>query len=109
MGYLTYGNTAERIEIDDQTLTHLRMVAMTKLRRNESFPLTLEMADGVIETLWVHASIPLRIAMDRPCAIDRDMVTAMMHAAGSAGGLDLTREEFASAVSTRRSLHAIGA
>lgn len=109
MGHLTYGNTAERIELDDQTLTHLRTVAMTKLRRNESFPLTLAMRDGAVETLWVHASIPLRIAMDRPAAIDRTLVTAMMNAAGSAAGLDLTRDEFASAVSQRPSLHAVGA
>lgn len=109
MGHLTYGNTAEHIEIDDRTLTHLRMVAMTKLRRNESFPLTLAMDDGAVETLWVHASIPLRIAMDRPSEIDRALVTAMMNAAGSAGGLDLTRDEFAVAVSTRPPLHAMSA
>ncbi|KAA0961812.1 hypothetical protein FQ142_00185 [Microbacterium sp. ANT_H45B] len=109
MGHLTYGNTAERIEIDDRTLTHLRMVAMTKLRRNESFPLTLAMDDGAVETLWVHASIPLRIAMDRPSAIDRALVTAMMNAAGSGGGLDLTRDEFAPAVSVRTPLHAMSA
>ncbi|WP_394194923.1 hypothetical protein [Microbacterium foliorum] len=109
MGYLTYGSTAAPIEIDDDLLTHLRLVIVTKLRRNESFPLTLSIGDGAIETLWVHASIPLRFAMDEEPSIDRSLVVSMMNAANSAGGLDLTRAEFAPALTGSRVLHAMTA
>lgn len=109
MGYLTYGSTAAPIRVDDGLLTHLRLVIVTKLRRNESFPLTLSIGDGAVETLWVHASIPLRFAMDEEPGIDRALVVAMMNAASSAGGLDLTRDEFAPALAGARVLHAMSA
>lgn len=109
MGYLTYGNTAAPIEVDDELLSHLRLVIVTKLRRNESFPLTLAIGDGVAETLWVHASIPLRFVMEEEVAIDRALVVSMMNAANSAGGLDLTRGEFTPALGGSRRLHAMSA
>ncbi|MEV7610874.1 hypothetical protein AB0N61_15420 [Microbacterium sp. NPDC089320] len=109
MGYLTYGNTTAPIRVDDELLTHLRLVIVTKLRRNESFPLTLSLGDGAVETLWVHASIPLRFVMDEEAIIDRSLVVAMMNAANSTGGLDLTRGEFAPALAGSRVLHAMSA
>jgi hypothetical protein len=109
MGYLAYGNTAASIEVDDEVLTHLRLVTVTKLRRNESFPLTLAVGDGVAETLWLHASIPLRFAIEEEAAIDRTLVVSMMNSANSAGGLDLTRDEFAPVTAGSRTLHAMSA
>ena len=109
MGYLTYGNTAAPIEVDDALLTHLRLVIVTKLRRNESFPLTLPLRSGVAETLWLHASIPLRFAIEDEAAIDRPLVVAMMNAASSSGGLDSTREEFAASPVGARPLHGMSA
>lgn len=109
MGRLTYGTTAAPIEVDDELLAHLRLVIVTKLRRNESFPLTLPIGDGAVETLWVHASIPLRFVMEGEPSIDRPLVVAMMNAANSGGGLDLTRDEFAPALSGSRVLHAMSA
>ena len=109
MGRLTYGNTATPIELDDRLMTHLRLVIVTKLRRNESFPLTLAMGDGIAETIWVHASIPLRFSMSQEVDVDRALVVAMMNAASSAGGLDLTRDEFARVVDGSRTLHAMSA
>lgn len=109
MGHLTYGNTAAPIEVDDELLTHLRLVIVTKLRRNEAFPLTLPVGDGVAETLWLHASIPLRFAIEGEAPIDRPLVVAMMNAATSSGGLDVTREEFARPAGGSRRLHAMSA
>lgn len=109
MGHLKYGNTETSIEVDDALLTHLRLVIVTKLRRNESFPLTLAIGDGLVETLWVHASIPLRFVMDEETDLDRALVIAMMNAASSAGGLDLTRHEFAPRLDGARTLHAMSA
>lgn len=109
MGHLTYGNTAEPLEVEDRLLAHLRAVALTKLRRNESFALTLPASRGVVETLWIHSAIPLRFSVDESVATQRPLLTAMMEAANSAGGLDLGREEFASGATGPRYLHAMSA
>ncbi|MFS0853260.1 hypothetical protein [Microbacterium sp. 179-I 3D4 NHS] len=97
MGHLNYGNSAARIEMDDTVLGHLRAVAVTKLRRKESFALTIPMKGGAVETLWVHASIPLRFVMGEEVSLHRPLLTAMMEAASSASGLDLTDKRIAEA------------
>lgn len=110
MGYLTYGSTSTPIEVDDEMMAHLRTVIVTKLRRNESFPLTIETASGVAETLWIHASIPLRFVMeDDDHELDRSLLVSLMNAANSARGLDLTTDEFSSALGVSRGLHALSA
>lgn len=110
MGYLTYGNTGTRFEIDDELMAHLQTVVVTKLRRNESFPLTVRAESGASETLWIHPSIPLRfVAESEGAPLDRSVLTGMMNAANSARGLDLTVEEFATAPSKSRRLHALSA
>ncbi len=110
MGYLTYGNTGTRFEIDDELMDHLRTVVVTKLRRNESFPLTVRAASGASETLWIHASIPMCFMTENEeAALDRTVLVSMMNAANSARGLDLTRDEFATAPSKARRLHALSA
>ena len=109
MGHLTYGNMMAPIEIDDELLTHLRMVIVTKLRRNESFPLTVRNDDGAVETLWIHASIPLRLVIEAESEVERPLLVSMMNAASSAGGLDLTRAEFAPVLAGARNLHAMSA
>lgn len=110
MGYLTYGNTTKPIEVDDALMAHLRTVIVTKLRRNESFPLTIEASPGVAETLWIHASIPLRFVMEEDDhELDRPLLVSMMNAANSARGLDLTSAEFSSALQVTRGLHALSA
>lgn len=110
MGHLTYGNTSTPIEIGDEMMAHLRTVIVTKLRRNESFPLTIEASSGVAETLWIHASIPLRFVMhDDDHVLDRALLVSMMNAANSARGLDLTSDEFSSALQVARVPHALSA
>lgn len=109
MGRLTYGNAAEPLEVEDELLAHLRMVTMTKLRRNESFALTVPGGDGVAETLWIHAAIPLRFAMAEGLGLRRPLLTAMMDAANSSGGLDLTRSEFRPRSAEYRHLRAMSA
>lgn len=98
MGTLTYANLVTPIEIDDRVLAHLRAVTVTKLRRNEPFALTLPAgADGASETLWVHASIPVRFEVDSEVALQRPLLTSMMQAASSSSGLDLTDPDLARA------------
>jgi len=108
MGYLVYGNTTAPIEVDDALLAHLRVITVTKLRRNESFALTVS-AGGGLETLWIHASIPLRFIMEEELDVHRPLLVSMMDAANSTGGLDLTREDFALSLASATSLHAMSA
>jgi hypothetical protein len=96
MGHLNYGNSAH-IEMDDVVLAHVRAVAVTKLRRKESFALTVPMKDGSVETLWVHPSIPLRFVFAEEVSLHRPLLTTMMESANSASGLDLTDARIAQA------------
>ncbi|MFJ4223741.1 hypothetical protein [Microbacterium sp. NPDC089695] len=95
MGHLTYGNAGAPIDVDDVVLAHVRAVTLTKLRRNESFALTIPTSGGAIETLWIQAAIPLRFVLDAATPVDRALLVKMMNAASSSGGLDLTHDEFA--------------
>lgn len=109
MGHLTYGNTDAPIEVDDALLVHLRAVTVTKLRRNESFALTIPTRDGSVQTLWIHASIPLRFAFDDEQHLHRPLLAKMMESANSANGLDLSREDFAASLEGARNLQAVPA
>lgn len=109
MGHLTYGNTTESFDVDDALLAHLRAVTVTKLRRNESFALTIPTSSGAIETLWIHASIPLRFVSGGDPALHRPLLASMMEAANSATGLDIARTEYAAPLEHSRELHAVGA
>lgn len=109
MGRLTYGNTDAPIDVDDALLVHLRAVTVTKLRRNESFALTVPTLGGAVQTLWIHASIPLRFSFDGDPQLFRPLLAKMMEAANSANGLDLSREEYAESLEQNRELQAVSA
>lgn len=109
MGHLTYGNGGAPIDVEDEILAHVRAVTFTKLRRNESFALTIPTTGGAVETLWIQASIPLRFVLDAEASLDRALLVKMMNAASSSGGLDLTRDEFAAVHDGSPVLHAMSA
>ena len=98
MGRLYYGNGTDVIEMPDRTLTHLRVLATTKLRRSESFSVSWRHPDGVPgsrSTIWLHCSIPLRFVLDSAEAekVDRDYLEQMAKAAASSGGLTIDLSE----------------
>ncbi|MDF2506620.1 MAG: hypothetical protein K0Q52_479 [Microbacterium sp.] len=107
MGQLSYASDSQIVEVDDRVLAHLRLVTVTKLRRGESFPLTLRTSGGMTETLWMHASIPVRFTLDEEVELQRPMLVKMMAAASAAGGLDLTDIDFAPLSSAFPSMHAV--
>ncbi|MEV4736625.1 MULTISPECIES: hypothetical protein [unclassified Microbacterium] len=109
MGHLTYGNGGAPIDVEDEILAHVRVVTLTKLRRNESFALTIPTTGGAVETLWIQAAIPLRFVLDAEAPVDRALLVKMMNAASSSGGLDLTRDEFSSEFGAAPVLHAMSA
>ena len=94
MGRLYYGNGTDAIEMPDRTLTHLRVLATTKLRRSETFSVSWRHPDGVPggrTSIWLHCSIPLRFEFDSAEAetLDRDYLEQMAKSAASSGGLTI--------------------
>lgn len=70
MGTLEYNSSRSPIQVDDQTLTHLKIVIGTKLRRQESFMMTWLPRDEVPAsrlTIWLHPSIPSSSLSTMPC------------------------------------------
>lgn len=112
MGQLRYANNDAPVEIDDELLAHLRTVTVTKLRRNESFALTVPTSEEARATFWIHASIPIQFELDEEISLQRPLLTSMMDAAASTGGIDLADERVVGEVrpvrQTRR-LHAVSA
>lgn len=97
MGSLFYGSTQEPVSIPDVVLAHLQAVMTVKMRRGESFTVSLRQSGAGAAhlcTLWVHAAIPLRFVFDTvlDIAFDRATLHDFARAANSATGLciDLT-------------------
>ena len=95
MGKLIYGD--REIEIEDRTLAHLKIVMLTKLRRNESFAFNhahdVNSGSGR-STVWVHPSIPLEFTFygNRSPALNREWVEALLMSANSPEGLRVLPE-----------------
>ncbi len=91
MGQLFYGNAIAPIEMPDRLLAHIKVLAATKLRRAESFTLTLKhvAGRGGRETIWLQPSIPLRFVFESPEneKLDSNLLTEMARAASSSAGL----------------------
>ena len=71
MGNLFYGNTPDPIEMPDRLLSHMKVVVATKLRRGESFTLTLRHPEGAAAgrtTIWMQPAIPAAVRL-RPAGI----------------------------------------
>ena len=61
MGQLHYGSPPATYEIDDRTLAHVELVVLAKLRRHESFALSLDAAKGDgRSTIWINDASTLR-------------------------------------------------
>ncbi|PSL36810.1 hypothetical protein CLV49_0408 [Labedella gwakjiensis] len=92
MGTLTYGQ--RDITVDDRTLVHVSVVITQKLRRRESFLLTLPSTNREIrsESLWISAMSDLvfSYAGNRVPALDHEWLESMMTESFSVHGLDLT-------------------
>jgi hypothetical protein len=99
MGNLFYGNTADPIDMPDRLLSHVKVVAATKLRRGESFTLTLRHPAGAPAgrtTIWMQPSIPLRFVFDCPESetLDPAILKHLAESANSSAGLIIDMDEF---------------
>jgi hypothetical protein len=99
MGQLLYGAGQTSIEIEDRDLAHLKIVMISKLRRNEAFSFSWHRQNGVPTddrriTVWVNTTIELQFHFteDAPPLINRRWLEALAISANSAGGLWMVPE-----------------
>jgi hypothetical protein len=95
VGKLVYNAAGHSFDIEDRTLSHLRLVFMNKLRRGEPFLFQFAPGDGSgSRSLWIHPSIPLVFHFygSRPPAINRRWVDELMQEAGGPNGLTILPE-----------------
>lgn len=93
MGQLYYANSGSAIELPDDLLAHLKVVAATKLRRQESFTLTIRGTEGR-ETIWLQPSIPLRFVFQsaEPTTLDPALLQRLAESASSSAGVTVSPE-----------------
>lgn len=93
MGVLVYGNGTDPLEVSDHLLTHLMIVAATKLRRSESFTVSFTgIASGSGRTtIWLQPAIPLRFEFDsaEQCTVDRALLQELAESASSSRGITI--------------------
>lgn len=93
MGHILYGSTPTKIELDDRTLAHIELVALAKLRRNESFAFNVERGDGARATYWFNASSPLEFHFDSGRQeINREWLDLIIDTANSTSGMRIVAE-----------------
>lgn len=93
MGQMLYGSTPTVIELDDRTLAHIEIVALAKLRRNESFAFSLDEPDGRRSTYWLNSNSSLEFHFDiGRQEINREWLDIIIDTANSTGGMRIVAE-----------------
>lgn len=94
MGTLYYGASRTPIRMDDRVLAHLKLVATSKLRRNEPFLVSWHdptEVGGGRSSIWVHPSCDLHYKFDggKPADIDQQLIEKLSIAANAARGIEI--------------------
>jgi hypothetical protein len=97
MGTMLYGLPPAEVPMDDRVLAHLKVVIVSKLRRNESFLLSWELPaehGPGRKSVWMHPSIPLQFEFDesRPPALNTAWLEELARASMSVDGLRIGPE-----------------
>ena len=79
--------------IDDRALAHLQVVVINKLRRQESFSISLQDAGKTI-SVWVspHSALAFVYAGNRRPTLNRRWIEDLAETANSAGGMFMIPE-----------------
>lgn len=106
MGTLFYGNSAG-IQIDDRTLEHLRISMAVRLRRGDSFMVSIPIDEpgiGSRRNLWVSPAVPLHFVAtgSRMPTLNRVWIQAMGESEDSTGTLTVMPEGEATAYLERK-------
>jgi hypothetical protein len=92
MGQFVYDD-GRPIDVDDRTLAHLQVVIIDKLRRGESFSLSL--SDGKrLAMMWLSPFTPLQFVYQgsRSARLNRAWIEELATHAGVSGVLNLSPE-----------------
>lgn len=94
MGTLFYGASRTPIRVDDRILAHLKVVATSKLRRNESFLVSWHDSvdiGGGRSSIWIHPACDLHYKFDggQPPSIDLELVETMSIASNASRGIEI--------------------
>jgi len=93
MGHLHYGSPPTSFELPDRTLAHVEFVVLAKLRRNESFAVTIDEPAGGRQRIWVSPAATLRFQFDGPVTgINRAWLEELIDSANTAAGMHITPE-----------------
>lgn len=93
MGYLHYGSPPESFQFDDRTLAHVELVVLAKLRRNESFALTIDAPDDGRQTIWINSSASLRFEFDTTKVdVNREWLEELIDSANTTTGMKVLPE-----------------
>lgn len=93
MGQLLYGSPPTAFEVEDRTLAHVEIVVLAKLRRNESFALTLDRPDAGRSTIWVGIHSDLQFHFDETeHSVNRSWLEELIDSANTATGMRLVPE-----------------
>src|SRR5206468_3173952 len=97
MGRLLYGSGGTAYEMDDRTLSHLKMAIVGKLRRHESFLVSWSVPrerGGGRVSLWLSRDIPLAFVFSgsRAPALNPAWIDALRRIADRTGGMQVIPE-----------------
>jgi hypothetical protein len=97
MGTMLYGLPPAEVPMDDRVLAHLKVVIVSKLRRNESFLLSWELSEEQgpgRKSVWMHPSIPLQFEFDenKPPTLNTAWLEELARASMSVDGLRIGPE-----------------
>lgn len=87
MGLFIYDD-ARRAEFEDRTLSHLQVVILNKLRRQESFVFSWEETRGFV-SVWLHPGVAVQFVYmtNRPPTMNRTWLELLAESANSTVGL----------------------
>jgi hypothetical protein len=93
MGSLHYGSPPATFELDDRALAHVELVVLAKLRRNESFALTLDAPKGGRTTIWINSASTLRFELAGETGeINRAWLEELIDSANTTAGMRVVPE-----------------
>jgi hypothetical protein len=104
MGQLRYGSNLDPIILDDRLLWHLKVVIVSKLRRQEPFSFSWTNKSGSSgaerSSIWLHPASDLRFdwSTRNEGSLNKAWLEALMLAANSSAGLSDLAEPAAAAV-----------
>ncbi|WP_127792195.1 hypothetical protein [Agromyces sp. LHK192] len=93
MGHLHYGSPPASFELPDRTLAHVEFVVLAKLRRKESFALSVESEGGGRQQVWINPAATLRFEFDGAVSdINRLWLEELIDSANGASGMRIVPE-----------------